>query len=127
MNQKKIRVAVLFGGKSAEHEVSIQSAKNVVDSLDKNRYEVVLIGIDHQGDWHVCPPQYLLNSTFDHQKSLPATDKVSFVTKSHGNNLVTITGQEHIGEIDVVFPVLHGPYGEDGSMQGLLKLANVPF
>ncbi len=127
MKDKKIRVAVLFGGKSAEHEVSIQSAKNVVESLDKNKYEVVLIGIDKKGDWHVCPPQYLLDSSFDHQKSLPTSDEVSFVTKSHGNNLIAISGQEHIGAIDVVFPVLHGPYGEDGSMQGLLKLANVPF
>ncbi len=127
MSKKKIRVAVLFGGKSAEHEVSIQSAKNVVESLDKNKYEIVLIGIDKKGDWHVCPPQYLLDSSFDHQKSLPTTDEVSFVIKSQGNNLVTMSGQEQVGAIDVVFPVLHGPYGEDGSMQGLLKLANVPF
>lgn len=124
---KKIRVAVLFGGKSAEHEVSIQSAKNVVDSLDKHKYEIVLIGIDKKGDWHVCPPQYLLDSSFDHQKSLPSNGKVSFVTKSEGNNLIPIAGQDQIGSIDVVFPVLHGPYGEDGSIQGLLKVANVPF
>lgn len=124
---KKIRVAVLFGGKSVEHEVSIQSAKNVVNSLDKSKYDVVLIGIDKKGDWHVCPPKYLLESSFDHQQMLPVSDEVSFVTKSHGNNLITVSGQEHVGAVDVVFPVLHGPYGEDGSMQGLLKLANVPF
>src|SRR5690242_8594765 len=111
MKKKKIRIAVLFGGKSAEHEVSIQSAKNVVNSLDENKYEIVLVGIDHKGDWHVCPPQYLLNATFDHQKSLPTSHGVSFVTKSHGNNLITMSGQEHIGAVDVVFPVLHGPYG----------------
>jgi D-alanine-D-alanine ligase len=127
MKNKKIRVAVLFGGKSAEHEVSIQSAKNVVDSFNKDKYEVVLIGIDKKGDWHVCPPEYLLGSSFGIQKNLPTSGEVSFVTKSGGNNLITISGQENIGTIDVVFPVLHGPYGEDGSMQGLLKLANVPF
>ena len=125
--KRKTRVAVLFGGKSAEHEVSIQSAKNVVASLDKNKYEVVLIGIDKKGDWHVCPPQFLLESSFGHQSTLPQKDEVSFVTKSEGNNLLTMSGQTSIGSIDVVFPVLHGPYGEDGSMQGLLKLANVPF
>jgi D-alanine-D-alanine ligase len=127
MKDKKIRIAVLFGGKSAEHEVSIQSAKNVVNSLDKNKYEVILIGIDKKGDWHICPQEYLLDSSFDHQKSFPASDEVSFVTKSNGNNLIPMSGQDHVGAIDVVFPVLHGPYGEDGSMQGLLKLANVPF
>lgn len=127
MKKSKIRVAVLFGGKSAEHEVSIQSAKNVVESLDKNKYDVVLIGIDKKGNWHVCPPQFLLESSFTYQQSLPAKHEVSFVTKSDGNNLIAVSGEEHIGAIDVVFPVLHGPYGEDGSMQGLLKLANVPF
>ena len=127
MKNKKIRVAVLFGGKSAEHEVSIQSAKNVVASLDKDKYETVLIGIDKKGDWHVCPPQYLLESSFGHQQTLPTSARVSFITESHGNNLINVSGQENIGDIDVVFPVLHGPYGEDGSMQGLLKLANVPF
>ncbi len=124
---KKIKVAVLFGGKSAEHEVSIQSAKNVVASLDKNKYDVVLIGIDKKGDWHVCPPKYLLGSSFSKQEMLPESDEVSFITKSGGNNLIAMSGQENVGTIDVVFPVLHGPYGEDGSMQGLLKLANVPF
>ncbi|MBI5123382.1 D-alanine--D-alanine ligase [Candidatus Roizmanbacteria bacterium] len=127
MKNKKIRVAVLFGGKSAEHEVSIQSAKNVIASLDKNKYDTVLIGIDKKGDWHVCPTQYLFEASFTEKKTLPSTNDVSFVTKSEGNNLIAISGQENIGEIDVVFPVLHGPYGEDGSMQGLLKLANVPF
>src|SRR6185436_15449629 len=97
---KKIKVAVLFGGKSAEHEVSVQSAKNVFDSLDKNKYEITLIGIDQKGDWHVCPPQYLLESSFNHQKSLPQTDEVSFVTKSGGSSLVTISGEENIGAID---------------------------
>lgn len=127
MKNKKTRVAVLFGGKSAEHEVSIQSAKNVVNSLDKDKYEVVLIGIDKKGDWHLAPKQYLLDSSFTEQKNMPVSGEVSFITKAEGNNLINMSGQEQIGHIDVVFPVLHGPYGEDGSMQGLLKLANVPF
>lgn len=125
--KKKMRVAVLFGGKSAEHEVSIQSAKNVVTSLNKDKYEVVLIGIDKVGDWHLCPPQFLLRSSFSHQQSLPQGEEVSFITNSGRNNLLSVSGQDQIGKIDVVFPVLHGPYGEDGSMQGFLKLANVPF
>ncbi len=87
--KQKIRVAVLFGGKSAEHEVSIRSAKNVVAALDPEKYEVTEIQISKTERW--LPTESFLQS------------------------------------VDVVFPVLHGPFGEDGTMQGLLKLANVPF
>src|SRR3989344_1414016 len=86
MKNKKLRVAVLYGGKSAEHEISIQSAKNVINALDKSKYTVTPIKINKDGE-------------------------INFSLKN----------------IDVVFPVLHGPYGEDGSMQGFLKLQNVPF
>jgi len=127
MKNKKTKIAVLFGGKSAEHEVSIQSAKNVVNSLDPNKYEVTLIGIDKRGNWHITPKHYLLDSSFSHQKTLPNRNEVSFITKAEGNSLISLSGQENVGAIDVVFPVLHGPFGEDGSMQGFLKLANVPF
>ncbi len=84
---KKIRVGVLFGGKSAEHEVSINSARNVIKALDTKKYQVTSIKIPRDG-------------------------KFNF---------------EKIKNFDVIFPVLHGPFGEDGSMQGLLKLAGVPF
>ncbi len=124
MKNKKIRVAILFGGKSAEHEVSIQSAKNVYNSLDKKKYDVSLIGIDKKGDWHLCPEQYLLDASFSQQKVLDAMDTVSLSTKDGTRGLVTASLSQ---PIDVVFPILHGPFGEDGSMQGLLKLANIPF
>lgn len=84
---KKIKIGVLFGGKSAEHEVSLQSAKNVISGLDKNKYEIKSIKINRDGKFN---PSVLKG-------------------------------------LDVVFPVMHGPFGEDGSMQGLLKLMNVPF
>jgi D-alanine-D-alanine ligase len=87
MQKKKLKIGVLFGGKSAEHEVSINSANNVMAGLDKKKYEIVPIKIKKDGKFDAS----LLNN------------------------------------LDVVFPVLHGPFGEDGSMQGLLKLAGVPF
>ncbi|HUQ85473.1 MAG TPA: D-alanine--D-alanine ligase family protein [Candidatus Limnocylindrales bacterium] len=86
MKSKKLRIAVLYGGKSAEHDVSLKSAKNVINALDKNKYEVTPIKIDKDG-------------------------KINFT----------------LNNIDLVFPVMHGPYGEDGSIQGFLKLANLPF
>ncbi len=126
MSKKKIRVALLFGGKSAEHEVSIQSAKNVYRSLDKNKYEVVLIGIDKKGIWHQLQESYLLGSTFSHQKSLKDGDEVSLVIKD-GNSMVLSSGATNFENIDVVFPVLHGPFGEDGTVQGALQLMNIPY
>jgi D-alanine-D-alanine ligase len=128
MAKKKIRVAVLFGGKSAEHEVSLQSARNVIEALDKEKYEVVPIGINKAGKWLLSnTSNYLLNT---HDPTLIQLNKsnkeVGLVVQSAGT-LADINSRESHGKIDVVFPVLHGPYGEDGSIQGLLKLAGVPF
>lgn len=119
---KKIRVAILFGGKSAEHEVSLRSAKNVSDAIDKTKYDVVLIGIDKEGHW--LPPSRsaaLLSET-----SVPRSE-TSIALAPGENGLISSEEEPHAGQIDVVFPILHGPFGEDGTVQGLLRLANVPF
>ncbi len=125
---KKIKIAVLFGGKSAEHEVSLQSARNVIDALDKEKYEVILIGINKAGKWLLSnTSNYLLHNNNPKLIKLNKSNKeVSLVVQSSGNLTDIHTKKTH-GKIDVVFPVLHGPYGEDGSIQGLLKLAGVPF
>lgn len=123
MSIKKIKVAILFGGKSTEHEVSIQSAKNVFQSLDKKKYDVSLIGIDKKGVWHGLEQQYLLNANFA-KSNLPMNGKKTpGVTNIKQSTLLL----NDISKFDVVFPVLHGSYGEDGSMQGLLKIADIPF
>jgi len=127
---KKIRVGILFGGKSAEHEVSLQSAKNVVEAIDKNKYEVVLIGIDKSGRWYLNDAsRFLLNA--DNPKLIKLNNSNESVALLPGGSdkqeLVSLSGHESRGPVDVVFPILHGTYGEDGTVQGLLKLANVPF
>lgn len=127
---KKIRVGILFGGKSAEHEVSLQSAKNVVEAIDKNNYEVVLIGIDKSGRWYLNDAsRFLLNA--DNPKLIKLNQSSESVALLPGSSakqeLVSISGNVTRGPVDVVFPILHGTYGEDGTVQGLLKLANVPF
>lgn len=126
---KKIRLGVLFGGRSAEHEVSIQSARNIVEALDKDKYEVVLIGIDHAGQWYLNDASHFL---LDAPGTLPAfevknEDTVALVSRSGSRDLVRTTDNADLGSVDVVFPVLHGPYGEDGTVQGMLKLFDVPF
>lgn len=126
---RKIRVGVLFGGKSAEHEISLQSAKSIMDALDRNKYETVLIGIDKNGEWHLRDAyQYLLNA--DNPKEIlldQSQGAVALIPKGDGKQLVNLSKIGHAQSIDVVFPVLHGPNGEDGTVQGLLKLAGIPF
>lgn len=115
---KKIRVAVVFGGRSVEHEVSLLSARNVIRALDKNKYEPVLIGIDKAGKWYLQDQaHYLLNENDPKLIGLVKSEKELIVPPTPNNSL----------PVDVVFPVLHGTYGEDGTIQGFLKMANIPF
>lgn len=123
----KTRVAILFGGRSAEHEVSIQSAKNVYKSLDKEKYEVILIGIDKKGKWVLNQPAQLLLTSSNPELVKLNNEEVSLIQKNQSTQLVSVSSNQSLGGIDVVFPVLHGPYGEDGTIQGMLKLLNIPF
>lgn len=124
----KIRVGIIFGGKSAEHEISLQSAKNVIDALDKNKYEPVLIGIDKTGKWYLNEEsKFLLNTDSETVKiSGEKNNEVALAPESSGE-LINLHENKLGKKIDVVFPILHGPFGEDGTIQGLLKLANIPF
>lgn len=129
MRKRKIRVGILFGGKSAEHEVSLQSAKNVADAIDRSKYDVSLIGIDKTGRW-LLPNQsrFLLNDGDPKRITLNREDEqgVALVPQS-GGELTNLSDDNARAGVDVVFPILHGPFGEDGTVQGLLKLAGVPF
>jgi D-alanine-D-alanine ligase len=125
----KIKVGVVFGGRSAEHEVSLQSAKNVLEAMDKSKYEPVLIGIDRDGHWHINEQStFLLNANnFKLTQLNKSREEVALIPKGASHQLVSLSSNRDLGQIDVIFPVLHGPYGEDGSVQGLFKLANLPF
>lgn len=126
---KKIRVGILFGGKSAEHEVSLQSAKNVVEAIDREKYEVVLIGIDKKGKWHLNESsEFLLHANDPSLITLSKTDdNVALVPGDKDDQLINLSRHSVMKPVDVVFPILHGPLGEDGTVQGLLKLADMPF
>jgi D-alanine-D-alanine ligase len=128
--KKKIRVGLLFGGKSAEHEVALQSAKNIIEAIDKNKYEVTLIGIDKEGQWHLQDSaEFLLNAGNPESIALNITSEtLAVVPATHvSHQLVSVIDHQSVEPLDVIFPVLHGPYGEDGTVQGLLKLAGIPF
>jgi len=124
----KIKVAILCGGKSAEHEVSLQSALNIYKAIDKNKYEPVLIGISKSGQWYLGNnEQFILNVNSSKNIALNQNGDEVVLIPGSGGRLFNITRPQKELKIDVVFPILHGPFGEDGTVQGLLKLAEVPF
>lgn len=131
----KIRIGVIFGGRSGEHEVSIRSAKTVVEQINKDKYEVIPVAITKEGTW-LNPLQSL--------KLFPETTQELFAAnlESYAQNAVAILGDtkykgltrleigedgERVTTLDAVFPVLHGTYGEDGTIQGLLEMAGIPY
>lgn len=116
---KKINVGILFGGKSVEHEISVKSAKNVYEAIDKNKYNVIMIGISKDGRWFKDP-----STTEGYVKG---TNQLAIIPGSEGSQIFDLEKKELITELDVIFPILHGPFGEDGTIQGLLKLVNTPF
>ncbi|MBN2738994.1 MAG: D-alanine--D-alanine ligase [Spirochaetales bacterium] len=125
----KKRLALLFGGKSAEHEVSIRSAYNILNSIDQDKYCIYLIGIDKKGIWHLCDHRYFLSlgrksAQFDISTSGP---QLAVIPGQAHNSLLIASSGEKLEEIQVFLPVLHGPYGEDGTLQGLLKCLDRPF
>ena len=118
--KKKLRVGVLFGGRSGEHEISLLSAASILKAIDRKKYDVVPIGIDKQGKW----------LTGDRAQKLLGTPSAQRTTKA-----LVVGGAAALGEpasplaksLDVVFPVLHGTFGEDGTIQGLFELADVAY
>ena len=134
---KKLRVGVIYGGRSGEHEVSLASAAAVFRNLDPDRYEAVAIRIEKDGRWALPGRPPTLPSAADVIHAASADLEADSVPEAHmmahpgGDTLLTIDRAHENAvsglSLDVVFPVLHGPYGEDGTVQGLLELANIPY
>jgi len=125
---KKITVGLLFGGKSGEHEVSLRSAASILSAIDRAKYDVVPIGITREGGWRADPG--FLEGEFTRILQQGAAVVLPAESTRSGQLIqVDAPGPQEGRQtsIDVVFPVLHGPFGEDGTIQGLLELANVPY
>ncbi len=126
---RKIRVGILFGGRSAEHEVSVQSARSIVGAINKEKYEVVLIGISKEGRWRLkkASELSLLWEASNMTRLNREDESAVLIPEGKEDNLLPFFSERYLKKVDVVFPVLHGPYGEDGTIQGLLELANIPY
>jgi D-alanine-D-alanine ligase len=130
---RKPRVAVVFGGRSSEHAISCSTAGSVLQAIDKDRYDVVPVGITHDGRWVLesGDPERLAITSAD---ALPEVDgsraTVALANDRRGSELVVhepSSVPRTLGEVDAVFPLLHGPWGEDGTIQGLLEMAGVRY
>ena len=128
---KKTRVGLLFGGRSGEHEVSIRSARAIVEAIDRRKFEVVPIAISKEGKW-LSPASSAALLPADVQKLLTGvsndSEHVALIGDPSQQGLVSLNSNKDQREkLDVVFPALHGPYGEDGTVQGLLEMADIPY
>src|SRR5436190_3214445 len=143
---KRLRVGVLYGGRSGEHEVSLASAASVFAHLDRKRYEPVPIRIEKDGRWALAdkPPAVMVAGEVIEQARIEAARpmregrEVHFVARPSDETILSIDRMRNRDaevpaavvtglSLDVIFPMLHGPYGEDGTIQGLLELANIPY
>ena len=124
--ENKIRVGILFGGRSAEHEVSLVSASSIIEALDRKKYVVFPIGITPEGRWLSSKDAIKLLKEKSSVESLPE-HLILPDPRKQGLVEINTSGVAEIQNIDVVFPVMHGPFGEDGTVQGLLELAGVPY
>jgi len=129
MTTKKIRVGIIFGGRSGEHEVSFCSASSIIKAIDKGKYTVVPIGITKEGRW-ISPQD---SESALQSGKIEGKNTVILLNDSFSKSLVCIDNNQKLDKssalekLDVIFPALHGPYGEDGTVQGLLELANIPY
>jgi D-alanine-D-alanine ligase len=129
--KKRVTIGIIFGGRSGEHEVSLVSAQGVMDAIDREKYDVMPIGITKDGRWLISgdPLQALASG------EMTETSRAALLPEPSPKGLIRFEGHAQgrqltavrVGELDAVFPVLHGPYGEDGTVQGLLELAGIPY
>lgn len=123
-HKKKKDLCILFGGVSTEHKVSIDSAKNIFRSVNKEKYNITLVGITKKGRWYLQSPKIFTQKEID---EVEESNEEVFLLPSLEGRLVYVSNLSKRIDIDVIFPVLHGNMGEDGSLQGLFKLVDIPY
>ena len=123
----KMKVAVLFGGASSEHDISLKSASHIIQNIPRNKYDVICIGITKKGRWLYYPGDVSEIESGNWDKDPDCASAVLSPDPLHKGFLVIDNGKVSVKKIDVVLPVLHGKNGEDGTVQGLLELAKIPY
>ncbi|MBC7753946.1 MAG: D-alanine--D-alanine ligase A, partial [Moraxellaceae bacterium] len=121
----KKKILLIFGGRSSEHEVSLNSAKNIFKAVDKNKFETILAGLSKQGTWYRLNEDQLMKATHINDGDFPKNQCVALISYLGKPTMIEIESNTRF-ELDVAFPIIHGTNGEDGTLQGLLKMAGLP-
>jgi D-alanine-D-alanine ligase len=126
MQNPRLRIALIYGGQSAEHEVSLRSARSIFDAMDRSKYDPVPILITQQGSWYCMPAEA---ASFAPSTNPAQSNRLIFSPDPQHKGFLKLEGESGIQpmHVDLVFPVLHGTYGEDGTIQGLLEMAHMPY
>ena len=125
----KLKLGLIFGGRSGEHEVSLQSAYSIANTVDRAKYELFLIAVDKEGNWYLADERDYLNNTDDPSNinlNVNKEQQVALVPVNNSNRLIRLDDGRELATLDVVFPIIHGTYGEDGALQGYMALLNLP-
>ncbi len=125
----KLNLGLIFGGRSGEHEVSLQSAKSITNAVNRDRFNLYLIAIDKQGNWFLADESdYLVNA--DDPKNIclhvKPDQQIAIIPSDNTNKLIGLSDGKDLGKLDVIFPIIHGTFGEDGSLQGFCSMLNLP-
>lgn len=126
MQNPRLRIALVYGGQSAEHEVSLRSARSIFDAMDRSKYDPIPILITQEGCWYSMPSE---PASFDPAANPAQSNRLIFSPDPQHKGFLRLDGESGIQpmHVDLVFPVLHGTYGEDGTIQGLLEMAHMPY
>jgi D-alanine-D-alanine ligase len=125
----KLNLGLIFGGRSGEHEVSLQSAKSIVGAANMEKYNLLLLAVDKEGNWYLADNNKYLENEDDPARielNLKTAQRIALAPDNNSNRIVRISDGMDLGHIDVAFPIIHGTFGEDGSLQGYMSILNIP-
>jgi D-alanine-D-alanine ligase len=125
----KLNLGLIFGGRSGEHEVSLQSAYAIANAVDQEKYNLFLLAIDKSGNWFLADPNDYLYHAEDPSKiklKVQSEKQVALVPKGNSNRILKLSNGRELGSLDVAFPIIHGTFGEDGCLQGYMAMLNLP-
>ncbi len=129
LNHMKLNLGLIFGGRSGEHEVSLQSARSISNAVDREKYNLYLLAVDKSGNWFLPDSNDYLYHPDDPAKislKVRSDQQISLVPKGNLNRILKLSNGREMGTLDVVFPIIHGTFGEDGSLQGYMSMLNLP-
>lgn len=123
-------LGIIFGGRSGEHEVSLQSARSIANAVNRNHFNLFLLAVDKQGNWYLAnEDKYLINADdpANIELNVNKDQQVAIIPDNNSNKIIQLSSGNNLGSLDVVFPIIHGTFGEDGGLQGFFSILNLPY